>query len=206
MTEQAGELANHVLAEATSEGPLVGEEAKELPNADDCCETRRRAVQIASKDQGAAGKSIQAAAKEATAAVEKIKAEWTPKQKDAEELYQKTLKQLKAEGHDAAKFVTYKNQVERLKPKEAELKTRNKSLAQLQKARREVLAKWDAAKAEDFRELQKAARKVSKRLKDRVRVSVQPSASLDQLETVIRKALLWQYQPGVRATAAPKKI
>ena len=50
-----------------------------------------------------------------------------------------------------------------------------------------MLAKWDAAKAEDFRELQKAARKVSKRLKDRVRVSVRPSASLDELEAVIRK-------------------
>ena len=85
-------------------------------------------------------------------------------------------------GHDANK-----NQLERLKPKQAELKARHKTLAQLQKACREVLAKWDAAKAEDFRELQKAARKVSKRLKDRVRVNVRPSASLDQLEAVIGK-------------------
>jgi PHP family Zn ribbon phosphoesterase len=186
MTIQARELADRVLDEATSEGPLVGEEAKELPNATIVAKLDAVQSRLLQKVK-VAGQSIEAAVTEAIAAVEKIKVEWTPKQVAAEELYQKTMRQLKAEGHDAAKFVTYKNQVDRLKPKEAELKTRNKTLAQAQKARREVLAKWDAAKAEDFRELQKAARKVSRRLKDRVRVNVRPSASLDQLETVIRK-------------------
>ena len=54
----------------------------------------------------AAGKSIEAAAAEASASVTKIAAEWAPKQKAAEEVYQRTLKKLKAEGHDAAKFVS----------------------------------------------------------------------------------------------------
>lgn len=186
MTKQAGELADQVLGEAASEGPLVGEESKELPNAKIVAKLDAVQSTLLQKIK-AVGQSIEAAAKEATAAVEKIKAEWTPKQKAAEQMYQQTLRELKAEGHDAGKFVIYKDQVERLKPKEVELKTRNKTLAQLQKDRRELLAKWDAAKAEDFRELQKAGRKVSKRLKDRVRVSVRPSASLDQLEAVIRK-------------------
>jgi PHP family Zn ribbon phosphoesterase len=186
MIEQAGELANHVIEQAGSEGPLVGEQNKELLNA--VIVTKLDSVQSKLLQKiNAAGLSIEAAKIEATAAVDKIKAEWTPKQKAAEELYQKTLKELKAEGHDAAKFVTFKTQFERLKPKEAELRTRKKALGQLQKERSEILAKWDAAKAEDFRELQKAARKVSKRLKDRVRVNVRSSVSLDQLEAVIRK-------------------
>lgn len=168
----------------TVEGPIVGENAKELPNGAIVAKLDKVQKELLQKI-GAAGKAIEAAAKEATKAVEAIKAEWTPKQTAANELYQKTLKQLKAEGHDADKYVQYKNQVERLKPKEAELRTRKKTLTGLQKARRELLAKWDAAKAEGYRELQKAARKVSKRLKDRV--SVQPSATLDQLETAIRK-------------------
>ncbi len=186
MTGQAHELADYVIDQATSEAPLVGAEAKELPNATIVAKLDAVQSKLLQKVK-TAGQSIEAAVTEATATTAKIKAEWTPKQMAAEEQYQKTLKQLKAEGHDAAKFVTYKNQLERLKPKEAELKTRNKALAQLQKARREVLAKWDAAKAEDFRELQKAARKVSRRLKDRVRVNVRTSASLDQLESVVRK-------------------
>lgn len=186
MVSEAGDLATDVLAQGTADGPIVGDNAKELPNGAIVAKLDKVQKELLQKIT-AAGKTIEAAVKEATKAVEAIKAEWTPKQTAANELYQKTLKQLKAEGHDADKFVQYKNQVERLKPKEAELKTRKKTLAELQKARRELLAKWDDAKAEDYRELQKAARKVSKRLKDRVRVSVRPSATLDQLETAIRK-------------------
>ncbi|WP_316200663.1 MULTISPECIES: TrlF family AAA-like ATPase [unclassified Bradyrhizobium] len=186
MVGKASELAAEVLAQGTADGPIVGDDAKELPNGVIVAKLDKVQKDLLQKIT-AAGKAIEAAVKEATKAVETIKVEWTPKQTAANELYQKTLKQLKAEGHDADKFVQYKNQVERLKPKETELKTRKKTLAELQKARRELLAKWDAAKAEDYRELQKAARKVSKRLKDRVRVSVRPSATLDQLETAIRK-------------------
>ncbi|TWA90218.1 hypothetical protein FBZ96_11624 [Bradyrhizobium stylosanthis] len=186
MVADAGNLAADVLADGTADGPIVGEDAKELPNGAIVAKLDKVQKELLQKI-AAAGKTIEAAVKDATKAVEAIKTEWTPKQTVANELYQKTLKQLKAEGHDADKFVQYKNQVERLKPKEVELKARKKALTGLQKVRRELLAKWDAAKAEDYRELQKAARKVSKHLKDRVRVSVRPSATLDQVETVIRK-------------------
>ena len=186
MTSKGQELAKYVIGQAASDSPLVGGEAKDLPNAKIVAKLDTVQSKLLEKVK-AAGQSIEAAVADATTAVARIKAEWTPKQKAAEEQYQKTLKELKGEGHDAAKFVTYKNQLERLKPKEVQLTTRKKTLAKLQKARREVLAKWEAAKAEDFRELQRAARKVSRRLKDRVRVNVRTSASLDELEMVIRK-------------------
>jgi chromosome segregation ATPase len=186
MVSDASELAAGVLAQGTPEGSIVGTEAKGLPNGAIVAKLDKIQADLLQKI-ATAGKIIEPAVKEATKAVGKIKSEWTPKQVAANELYQKTLKQLKADGHDAGEFVQYKDRVERLKPKEAELKTRKRTLTGLQKTRRELLAKWDAAKAEDYRELQKAARKVSRRLKDRVRVSVRPSATLDQLEAVIRK-------------------
>lgn len=186
MVSDAGEVAADVIAHGTSEGPIVGEDAKELPNGAIVAKLDKVQSELLKKI-AAAGKTIEAAAKDAAKAVEKIQGEWKPKQTAANELYQKTLQRLKAEGHDAGKFVQFKDQVERLKPKEAELKTRKKALTEHQKARRELLARWDAAKAQDYRELQKAARKVTKRLKDRVRVSVRPSATLEQLEAAIRK-------------------
>ena len=83
--------------------------------------------------------------------------------------------------------MSFRDQVERLKPREAERTARATHLVQLQKERKELLATWDALKAEDFRALQRAARSVSRRLKDRVRVNVRRSASLGELETVLRK-------------------
>jgi hypothetical protein len=186
MITDAAELAAGVMAQGAIDEPIVGADAKELPNGAIIARLDKVQTELLKKI-AAAGKSIESTQKEAAKVIESIKGEWTPKQKAANDLYQKTLKELKAAGHDAGKFVQYKDQVERLKPKEAGLKTRKKTLAAHQKARRELLAKWDAAKAEDYRELQKAASKVSRRLKDHVRVSVRPSATLDQLETVIRK-------------------
>src|SRR5262249_21642576 len=100
MAKEANELGAHVLSSAISDGPLIGGEAKELPNTtiveklDAVQSTLHQKIKMA-------GQSIEEAAKEAIVAVEKIKAEWTPKQKAADELYQKTLRELKAEGHDA---------------------------------------------------------------------------------------------------------
>ncbi len=185
IVSEAGDLAADVIAGGTLEAPIVGAEAKELPNG--AILAKLDAVQATLLQKvTAAGKSIEASVKEATIAIGRIKGEWTPKQTAANDLYQKTLKELKAEGHDAGKYVQIKDQVDRLKPRETELKARKKTLAGLEKTRRELLAKWDAAKAEDYRELQKAARKVSRRLKDRVRVNVRPSGTLEELEAVIR--------------------
>jgi PHP family Zn ribbon phosphoesterase len=190
--EQADELitdaskyAEQIISGGTSDGPIVGEQAKELPNGSILAKLDAIQSELLKKII-AAGKSIDTATNEGKAAIKKIRAEWEPKQKAANDLYQKTLKALKAEGHDASKYVQIRDQVERLKPREAELRASKKVLAGHDKARRELIAKWDTAKAEDYRELQRAARKVSKRLKNRVRVDVRPSISLGELEAVIR--------------------
>lgn len=185
MAADAKELADDAVAAAPSVA-IVGDAAADLPNAGMVGKLDAVQSRLQQKIE-AAGKGITAAAEEAAGAIKALKEEWAPKQKAADEQYQKTFRELKAAGHDAAKYVTYKNQVERLKPKQAELKTRQTTLDGLKKARRELLAKWDDAKAEDFRELQRAAKKVSKRLKDRVRVNVRTSAGMDQVEAVLRK-------------------
>lgn len=186
LTTDARELIAELHSKAAVDEPLIGDAAATLPNA--LILARLDAVQSALLIEiKAAGQSLQNATATADADIAKIKAEWKPKQEAAENLYQKTLRQLKADGHDAEKFVHYKAQLERLKPKEAELTLHKKAREKLEKERRELLARWDDTKAEDFRELQTAARRVSKRLQDRVRVKVRPSATLEQLETVIRE-------------------
>jgi hypothetical protein len=163
----------------------VGEDKGQLPNATVVAKLNDVQSHLLQKIKGASA-AIGTEAAKTQRMLDKIKIEWSPMRKAADDAYQKTLRELKAEGHDAAKFVTYKDQVERLGPKATELKARKKTLEKLQKERVELLARWEAAKAQDFRELQKAARKVSRRLKDRVRVTVRQSDSLDQVETALR--------------------
>ena len=183
--EQMTQVGQDVVGQTEEVAPLVGEDDQSLPNA--ALLAKLNDIQTALlKKVEVSGRAIGTAVSTAALAIEALKKQWAPKQAQAEQNYQKAVRDLKAEGHDGSKFVSIKAQVERLRPRETDLKNRKKRLAQLQKERRELLARWDAVKAQDMRDLQKAARRVSKRLKDRVRVTVRPSSSIDALEEVIR--------------------
>lgn len=185
--------------------PLIGDQASSLPNGELLKELD--AVQIAlSEAKTAAALSIKAAAKMASEAIARIKGEWGPKKQESMAQYQKLLRDLKAEGHDAAQYVSFKTQLERLKPKETDLATRKQALATLRKERSELLSKWEAAKAADFRSLQSAAKKVSRRLSDRVRVTVRPSATLDELSGVLRTHCSGNYNQGLDRLRAQEAL
>lgn len=113
MVCHASELAADVVAHCASEGPIVGPEAKELPNGAIVAKLDKVQTDLLQKI-AAAGKSIETAVKDAVKTIETIETEWTPKHTATNELYQKTLRELKAAGHDAGKFVQYKDQLERL--------------------------------------------------------------------------------------------
>jgi hypothetical protein len=165
---------------------LIAEDERELPNLAILRKLNGTQTKLLGSIK-AGGHAITTAAEEAAKSIQAIRTEWIPKKEAAEELYQKTLRELRADGHDGNAFVKIKDQVERLKPKEIGLDTRRETLSDLKKTRRQLLAKWDDLKAQDFRELQKAARKVTKRLNGRVRVDVRRSSSLGDVETTLRK-------------------
>lgn len=118
--------------------------------------------------------------------VDAIKAVWDPLESAANDRYLATVSELEAEGHDPRKFVAINGQVEALRPREADRDRRAEKLKGLETARKTLLVEWEQFKAKDFRELELAARKVSGRLKGRVRVRVQRNKELGSLETVLR--------------------
>ncbi|RWA81302.1 MAG: phosphoesterase [Mesorhizobium sp.] len=129
---------------------------------------------------------LKAVSKRASAEIAIMKGAWQPLENAANERYLNTVKELEAEGHDPKKFVAIKGQVEALKPKEAERERRTEALKKLQELRKGLLVEWEQFKARDFRDLELAARKVSRRLADRVRVRVQQNSELGDLEKVLR--------------------
>lgn len=129
---------------------------------------------------------LKAVGERVKAKIDAVKTGWQPLESAANARYLNTVKELEAEGHDPKKFVAIKGQVEALKPKEAERERRTETLRKLQEQRKALLIEWEQFKAKDFRELEQAARKVSKRLADRVRVRVQQNSDLGDLERVLR--------------------
>lgn len=129
---------------------------------------------------------LMAIAERAKSKIDGMKTGWKPLEAAANQRYLNTVKELEAEGHDPKRFVAINGQVEALKPKEAERERRTETLSKLQAQRKALLVDWEQFKAKDFRELEQAARNVSKRLADRVRVRVQQNRDLGDLEKVLR--------------------
>ena len=142
----------------------------------------------------------------ASAAIEGVKERWTPKQTEADQNYERILRELKAEGHDGSEFVSIQGQVERLRPRETERGTRMQRFADLRTQRRDLLARWEAARAADFRSLQQAARRVSRRLDGRVRVSIRRGRQIGQLEAALRKHVTGNINQALECLRASEEL
>jgi hypothetical protein len=186
LVDTAIQLATDVDATSIDDCPLLSDtDYSKIPNADILKELNGIQGTLSTR-LSRASTYIGHAANAAAKAIQGVKDRWTPKREDAERTYEKILRELKAEGHDGSEFMSIQAQVERLRPKEVERGARIAKLVAFQTERRDLLTQWESAKAADFRSLQQAARRVSRRLEGRVRVSVRRSRQLGQIETVLR--------------------
>ncbi|MBY5475281.1 AAA family ATPase [Rhizobium leguminosarum] len=149
---------------------------------------------------------LAAAALEAERDIATVTAEWQPLKDEAERRYNGMVRDLEAEGHDPRRFLSIKNQVEGLKPKEAAKQARLDELAELVKQRDDLLVEWETFKAKDYRALEKAARRVSQRLQDRVRVRVQPNSDLAPLEKILREKVAGNLTQPLERLRVPETL
>lgn len=101
-----------------------------------------------------------------------VKKKWEGRKKEVQAAYEKILRELQKSKVDGEEFIRLRRQIEELRP----LRERQSILQRMRKdlvdRRRSLLAEWEDVKAKEFRQLERAARKVSKQLAERVRVQV----------------------------------
>lgn len=117
----------------------------------------------------------------------RFQSEWDAHRKTVDEAYEKTLRELQKSKIDGEEFVRLKKQIEALRPLRDQRAVLEKRLADERDSRRTRLVDWENAKAEQFRALERAAKKVTKRLEGRVRVRVTFAAVRDQLITLLKE-------------------
>jgi len=118
-----------------------------------------------------------------------FKTAWDEQRKTIEAAYEKTLRELQKSKIDGEEFVRLKKQIEALRPLRDQRTVLEQRLAQERDARRTRLVDWENAKAEQFRALERAAKKVTKRLEGRVRVRVSFAAVRDELLTLLKERI-----------------
>lgn len=115
------------------------------------------------------------------------KARWAEKRKVIEENYEKLLRELQKSKIDGAEFIRLRQRIEELRPLRDKKESLQRDLTTHEAHRRKLLSEWEDIKASEYREIQSAAKKVSRKLRERVRVEVTMAGNRDPLEQLLRE-------------------
>ncbi len=139
------------------------------------------------RDLAAVATLLEEALARADKGIEKVRAAWNLRRHEVQEAYEKILRELQKSRVDGEEFIRLRRQIEELRP----LRERKQRAERLEKEhgerRRKLLAEWEDFKAEEFRRLDRAAKKVSRRLQGRVQVEVTAAGDREPLFEVLRK-------------------
>lgn len=101
-----------------------------------------------------------------------VRSRWEGRAKDVRAEYERILRELQKSKVDGEEFIRLRRQIEELRPLRERLPNLQELKRRHEEERRSLLVEWEDVKAEEFRELERAARKVSRKLAGRVRVQV----------------------------------
>jgi len=121
--------------------------------------------------------------------IDQIRSAWDIRKQGVQTEYVRILRELQKSSVDGEEFIRLRRRVEGLRP----LQDRLVVLRQLEKEhenhRRTLLAEWEDIKAAEFRTFDQAARKVSKKLHNRVQVEVTGAGNREPLFGMLREEI-----------------
>lgn len=128
----------------------------------------------------------EAALRTAGEGIDSIELGWSERKRQVQEEYEKILRELQKSRVDGEEFIRLRRQIEELRPLKEREKALQRELAELAQQRRSLVAEWDDLKAEEHRKLQSAAKRVSRGLKNRVRVTVTMGGNREPLMALLK--------------------
>ena len=124
---------------------------------------------------------------EANSAISDTKSRWNERCKAVEETYEKLLRELQKSNIDGSEFIRLRQNIEELRPLKDKTEKLKRDLSTHEANRRMLLSEWEDIKATEYRETETAARKVSNKLRDRVRAEVTMSGNREPLAQLLRE-------------------
>ncbi len=133
------------------------------------------------------GEQFGKALAEADHAIAETKSRWNGRKTAIEETYEKLLRELQQSKIYGAEFIQLREQIEELRPLNDKMGRLRRDLESHEAQRRNVLAEWEDIKAAEYRQVEAAAKQVSRKLRDRVQVRVTMAGNRDPLERLLRE-------------------
>ena len=143
--------------------------------------------------------SLEAALQRSEKGVDEVRTLWESRKQQVQAAYEKILRELQKSRVDGEEFIRLRSQIEALRP----LRESQASLRRMEKEhsdrRRQLLADWEDCKGEAFRHLDRAAKKVNRRLRDRVRVEVIAASDREPLFAILRDDIGGRLSEAIKA-------
>ena len=144
------------------------------------------ALERLSRDLEQVASLLEEALKRADEGINVVRSRWNERKRNVETSYHKILRELKKSSVDGEEFIRLRREIELLRP----LQERRPLLMRLEEEhgqrRRSLLAEWEDVKAEEFRLLYRAAKRVSRKLRDRVQVEVTAAGDREPLFEMLK--------------------
>lgn len=118
-----------------------------------------------------------------------IRADWDARKRHVQAEYERILRELQKSRIDGEEFIRLRRQIEELRPLRERLTLLRRTEREHADRRRALLAEWEDLKAQEFRRLDRAAKKVSKELRGRVQVEVTAAGNREPLLKVMREEI-----------------
>ena len=108
---------------------------------------------------------------------------------EVQSAYEKKLRALQKSRIDGEEFIRLRRRIEELRPLKERQAALERAEEEYRNHRRNLLAEWEDTKAEEFRTLEKAGKRVTRKLKGRVRVRVEFGGNREALFQLLRDAI-----------------
>lgn len=157
-----------------------------LPNADVLGEAEAIFARLSGQLQALAGQ-FEAAQQATDSELGAMRLRWEDRRKAVEATYEKVLRELQKSKIDGEEFIRLRRQIEELRPLRERRESLVRELTTHEGHRQQLRAAWEDVKAAEFRSIEAAAQKVTRKLKDRVKVEVAMSGNREPLEKLLRE-------------------
>ena len=156
-----------------------------LPNADILSEIEG-ILGTLSRNLKTVGEQFGKALAETDHAISETQSRWNERKTTIEKTYEKLLRELQKSKIDGAEFIQLRQQIEALRPLKDKTESLKCDLEAHETQRRNLLVEWEDIKAAEYRQIEAAAKRVSRKLRDRVRARVAMAGNRDPLEQLLR--------------------
>ncbi|WP_448101790.1 TrlF family AAA-like ATPase [Luteibacter jiangsuensis] len=144
----------------------------------------RLAAQIRASTQ-----QIQKALGAADSELSELRGKWELKRQAVEATYQAILRELQKSKIDGEEFIRLRRQIEELRPLRESKESLTRDLTTHQTNRRNLLDEWLNLQSAEYRALEKAAKRVTRKLTGRVRAMVTMGGNREPLEKLLRESV-----------------